>query len=69
MFLLNSRLGLVSATTLGSDMLNASPEWHPFSRSYGVNLQSSLTRVIPFTLACSASPPVSVSSTGAPIPP
>ena len=38
---------------------------HSFSLSYGVNLQSSLTMVIPFALAFSANPPVSVLSTGA----
>ena len=63
-FLVNSRLCLVSATTLGSNC-SSSPLWHPFSLSYGVNLQSSLTIVLPLTLASSASPPVSVSGTGA----
>ncbi len=33
MFLVNSRLGLFTATTL---------RWHPFSQSYGVILPSSL---------------------------
>ena len=42
------------------NMHNVSPQRHPFSLSYGVNLQSSLARVISSTLACSASPPVSV---------
>ncbi len=37
MFLVNSRLGLFTATTL---------RWHPFSQSYGVILPSSLERVI-----------------------
>ena len=37
---------------------------HPFSRSYGVKLPSSLTRVHSSTLACSTSPPVSVCGTG-----
>ena len=41
-------------------MSNTSPPRHPFSLSYGVNLQSSLVRVISSALACSASPPVSV---------
>ena len=50
-------------------MSNTSPPRHPFSLSYGVNLQSSLVRVTSSALACSASPPVSVSGTGAPIPP
>ena len=63
-FLVNSRLCLVSATTSGSKC-PSSPLWHPFSLGYGVNLQSSLTIVLPLTLASSASPPVSVSGTGA----
>ena len=42
-----------------------SPGWHSFFRSYGVKLQSSLTMVIPLTLAYSARLPVSVSGTGA----
>ncbi len=50
-------------------MSNTSPLRHPFSLSYGVNLQSSLARGISSALACSASPPVSVSGTGAPNPP
>ena len=36
---------------------------HPFSRSYGVNLPSSLTEVPSSTLVCSTSPPVSVCGT------
>jgi hypothetical protein len=55
-FLVNSRLGLVTA---------ASSRWHPFSRSYGVNLPSSLTRGLPSTLVSSTSPPVSVCGTDA----
>jgi hypothetical protein len=55
-FLVNSRLGLVTA---------AGSRRHPFSRSYGVNLPSSLTRVLPSTLVSSTSPPVSVCGTGA----
>ena len=39
-------------------------ERHPFSRSYGVNLPSSLTRVLPFALVCSTRLPVSVCGTG-----
>ena len=38
---------------------------HPFSRSYGVILPSSLTRVLPFALVYSTRPPVSVCGTGA----
>src|SRR5690625_4413450 len=55
-FLLNSRLGLFTA---------ASPKKkHPFSRSYGVILPSSLTRVLPLTLGFSPRLPVSVCGTG-----
>ena len=38
---------------------------HPFSRSYGVILQSSLTRVLSFVLGFSPRLPVSVCGTGA----
>ena len=55
MFLINSRLGLFTAAT--------SP-WLPFSRSYGVVLPSSLTRVLPFVLEFSSRLPVSVCGTG-----
>ena len=55
-FLINSRLGLFTA---------ASPKKkHPFSRSYGVILPSSLTRVLPLTLGFSPRLPVSVCGTG-----
>ena len=56
MFLLNSRLGLFTAAIF---------RWHPFSRSYGVILPSSLTTLLP--PACGFSPhlPVSVCGTGA----
>jgi hypothetical protein len=37
---------------------------HPFSRSYGVNLPNSLTKVLPFALVFSTRPPVSVCGTG-----
>ena len=55
MFLINSRLGLFTAATL---------PWLPFSRSYGVILPSSLTRVLPFVLEFSSRLPVSVCGTG-----
>jgi hypothetical protein len=56
-FLLNSRLGhFTAASFLGR---------HPFSRSYGVILPSSLTRVIPRALGFSPRLPVSVCGTGA----
>ena len=38
---------------------------HPFSRSYGVNLPSSLTTLLPLALESSSCPPVSVYGTGA----
>src|SRR5699024_1513191 len=40
-------------------------KWHPFSRSYGVILPSSLTRVLPRALEFSSHLPVSVYGTGA----
>ena len=55
MFLVNSRFYLFSA---------ASFRRHPFSRSYGVILPSSLTRVLPFVLGFSPRLPVSVCGTG-----
>ena len=55
MFLLNSRLGLFSATI---------SLWFPFSRSYGVILPSSLTTVLSPTLGFSPHLPVSVYGTG-----
>ena len=58
-FLLNSRLGLFTAALLG-----VNPKEHPFSRSYGVILPSSLTRVLSLTLGFSPRLPVSVCGTG-----
>jgi hypothetical protein len=58
--LLNSRLGLFTAALSGCNTL---PE-HPFSRSYGVILPSSLTRVHSLTLEFSSRLPVSVCGTG-----
>ena len=55
MFLLNSCLGQFSAAT---------SLWHPFSRSYGVILPSSLTMLLPSALGFSPHPPVSVYGTG-----
>ena len=55
MFLLNSCLSLFSAATF---------LWHPFSRSYGVILPSSLTMLLPSALGFSPHPPVSVYGTG-----
>ena len=63
-FLVNSRLGLFSATAprSGSKSLHASRL--PLSRSYGYILPSSLTRVLPRTLGFSPRIPVSVYGTG-----
>ena len=55
MFLLNSCLSLFSA---------ACSRRHPFSRSYGVILPSSLTMLLPSALGFSPHPPVSVYGTG-----
>ena len=55
MFLLNSCLSLFSATVFLQ---------HPFSRSYGVILPSSLTILLPSALGFSPHPPVSVYGTG-----
>ena len=55
MFLVNSRLGHFSAPT---------SLWDPFSRSYGVNLPSSLAVIHSSTLGYSPHPPVSVYGTG-----
>ena len=55
MFLLNSCLSLFSAAYIRR---------HPFSRSYGVILPSSLTMLLPSALGFSPHPPVSVYGTG-----
>ena len=55
MFLLNSCLSLFSAACISR---------HPFSRSYGVILPSSLTTLLPPALGSSPHPPVSVYGTG-----
>ena len=55
MFLLNSCLSLFTA---------ASSRRHPFSRSYGVILPSSLTMLLPPALGSSPHPPVSDYGTG-----
>ena len=57
MFLVNSCLGLFTAACLRR---------HPFSRSYGVNLPSSLTTLLPMALGSSPHLPVSVCGTGSP---
>ena len=55
-FLIISCLGLFSATT---------SLWHPLFLSYGVNLPSSLTTLLPLALEFSSYLPVSVCGTGA----
>ena len=55
MFLINSCLGLFSATSLLR---------HPLLRTYGVNLPSSLTTLLPIVLGFSPHLPVSVCGTG-----
>ena len=55
MFLLNSCLSLFTATY---------SRRHPFSRSYGAILPSSLTMLLPSALGFSPHPPVSVYGTG-----
>ena len=55
MFLINSCLGLFTA---------ASSRRHPFSRTYGVNLPSSLAAILPTALGFSPHLPVSVCGTG-----
>ena len=54
-FLLNSRLGLFTAAHYCE---------HSLFRSYGVNLPSSLTTLLPLALEFSSCPPVSVCGTG-----
>ena len=53
--MLNSRLGLFTAACFRR---------HPFSRSYGVNMPSSLTTLLPLVLGFSPHLPVSVCGTG-----
>ena len=53
--MVNSRLGLFTAAIF---------RWHPFSRSYGVILPSSLTIVLSLALGFSPHLPVSVCGTG-----
>ena len=57
--MLNSRLGLFTAALRACTLTE-----HPFSRSYGVILPSSLTRVLSITLGFSPRLPVSVCGTG-----
>ena len=65
MFLVNSRLGLITAALSRSyQLIIFTLIEHPFSRSYGVILPSSLTRVLSRALGFSPHLPVSVCGTG-----
>ena len=64
MFLINSRLDLFTVAGPGSGGMRLHRARHPFSRSYGAILPSSLTIVLPIALVCSTRPPVSVCGTG-----
>ena len=64
MFLVNSRLDLFAVAGRGSGGEPLHRSRHPFSRSYGAILPSSLTIVLPIALVCSTRPPVSVCGTG-----
>ena len=62
-FLVNSRYPLLSATSGSSRSKSIHLQRHTFSRSYGVNLPSSLTRVVSSALVCSTHLPASVYGT------
>ena len=64
MFLVNSRYPLVCATHLSSESKSRHQSRSSFFRSYGGNLPSSLTIVLPLALVFSTRPPVSVWGTG-----
>ena len=55
--MLNSRLGLFTAASISPEQVKDARR--PFSRSYGANLPSSLTRVLPIALVFSTRLPVS----------
>jgi hypothetical protein len=63
-FLVNSRLGLLVATLdgFGGELLHR--QRHPFSRSYGAILPSSLDRFLSIALESSSHLPASVCGTG-----
>ena len=63
MFLVNSRYPLVTATPKRSGREVLHTQGHTFSRSYGANLPSSLTRVLSSALGCSPCLPVLVYGT------
>ncbi len=60
MFLINSRPGPFTATPQSLRSKSGHLKGHSFFRSYGANLPSSLTIVLPIALVCSTRPPVSV---------
>ena len=60
MFLINSRLGLFTAAASRSRGKPFHRQRRSFSRSYGANMPSSLTVVLPIASVCSTRPPVSV---------
>ena len=64
MFLVNSRYPLVCATPSRSGRMSFTLMGSSFFRSYGGNLPSSLTIVLPIALVFSTRPPVSVWGTG-----
>ena len=63
MFLVNSRNPLFSATPQSSERKAHHQTGHTFSRSYGVNLPSSLASVLSRALGFSPRPPESVCGT------
>jgi hypothetical protein len=63
-FLVNSRLSLFAATSLSFGRKGLHQRRHPFSRSYGAILPSSLARVSSTALESSSRLPVSVCGTG-----
>jgi len=62
-FLLNSRLSRFSATSSSDHREGGYQKRHPFFRSYGIIMPSSLTTFHSFTLGYSPCPPVSVCGT------
>jgi hypothetical protein len=53
-----------SLSLLSDSLFSVLWPWHPFSRTYGVNLPSSLTTLLPLVLGFSPHLPVSVCGTG-----
>jgi hypothetical protein len=68
-FLVNSRYPLITATPASSRSKFSHQSRHTFSRSYGVNLPSSLTRVLSSALGFSPHLPESVCGTVANVTP